>query len=126
MKYFNESHVVLMSLPDDVDHIAVTERHGLNPLKFLIGTHERGEQELTLMLPVSDVDRDIERYCHIAIVMGQFYLLYLDNQRVAWLVNCNTRERQYKGRFVEGNKDFLHTYEGYTFDPITRRYYTIV
>lgn len=94
------------------------------PIKHLTGCY-KGTTERSYLIPLTHglLLADCTAF---AKEHNQESILYLDNQRNAYLVYCDKDQSEYLGTFTAVSRDRATGGDAWTYDPITKQYYMVV
>jgi len=122
MRNNNETPLYILALNTgsrEEDELTFVRAFGMQP-RHVIGRYQ-GEDEDSYILSASHATR--EHVLTIAKEYGQEGVLYLDNQRSAWLLYTDNQEDEYIGEFVSTSKENAEKQDAYT--KVEHKYYVV-
>ena len=131
MRNNNYEPIVILALNKDTisdDYIEIAEVLDLYKIKRLKGkyTHDDGTGiiENSYIIPLLHVT--VSDCIRLARDNKQESILYIDNQREAWLYYCNDGIWSHLGSFTRVSKDYALKQDNYTLDNSSNNYYCCI
>ena len=109
------------------------EEEDLAVIKAELGIHGRAalhgcykdDCELSYLLPITE-GITLDKVLDLAYKYEQEVVLYLDNQRSAYMVHTEDGAKEYIGTYKPVCESVAKKQKSYTYDPINNSYYAVV